>query len=381
MSANLNWVRDLRHALHVIAEVSGQEHKTSALIAQELKRFAPDKILKSVGGQGVIALFHGAQAGPTIGFRAELDALPIYELSDISYRSENDGVAHLCGHDGHMSMVLALAEELSKQRPKSGTVALIFQPAEETGQGAKALVQDPKFAALKLDYLFSLHNAPGQDVGKIQIPATAANCASRGLKIMLTGKTSHAAAPHDGLSPMPTVARLMPALAALAYPSGGVQSPDFSLVTLTHATLGKPTFGIAPGYAEIWATLRSRSDAAMENLCQQAETLATQAAAEVGLELEFSYHDVFDACENHPQAVNLLKKSLRKAQIPFEIAQQPQLWSEDFGQYSQSAHTAMFWLGSGTDQPQLHTPTYDFPDEILPVGTGAFLAVIREYLG
>ncbi|MEY8100060.1 M20/M25/M40 family metallo-hydrolase, partial [Falsihalocynthiibacter sp. S25ZX9] len=97
-------------------------------------------------------------------------------------------------------------------------VALIFQPAEETGQGAKALVQDPKFAALKLDYLFSLHNAPGQDVGKIQIPATSANCASRGLKIMLTGKTSHAAAPHDGLSTMPTVARLMPALAALADP-------------------------------------------------------------------------------------------------------------------------------------------------------------------
>lgn len=365
----------------MIAEVSGQEHKTAARIVQELKRFAPDKILKYVGGQGVVALFHGAQTGPAIGFRAELDALPIYELSDISYRSENDGVAHLCGHDGHMCMVLALAEELSKQRPKSGTVALIFQPAEETGQGAKALVQDPKFASLKLDYLFSLHNMPGLAVGKIQVPATAANCASRGLKIMLTGKTSHAATPQDGLSPMQTVARLMPALAGISDPSGGVQSSDFSLVTLTHATLGKPTFGIAPGYAEIWATLRSRSDSTMKTLCKQAETLATQAATEVGLELEFSYHDVFDACENQPEAVNLLEKSLRKAQIPFEFTQHPQLWSEDFGQFAQSTRTAMFWLGAGAYQPPLHTPTYDFPDEILPHGTSAFLAVIREYLG
>lgn len=377
---SLKWMRELRHELHTLAEISGQEARTAEKIAQCLQQFRPDKLLVNVGGKGVVAIYRGAAAGPSIGFRAELDALPIYELSDIPYRSHNDGVSHLCGHDGHMSMLMGMAEELDKMRPNSGSVALIFQPAEETGQGAESLRQDAKFRKLGLEYIFSLHNVPGLEIGKILLPETKANCASRGVKIMLSGEESHAAAPQDGVSPMQTVSRLMPALAGLAKSTGGVQSEEFSLVTVTHATLGKPSFGIAPGYAEIWATLRSGSNDVMESLCKSVEDLANSAAFEAGLKLESSYHEIFDACENHPQAVDIVKNSMTSSQITYEVSSQPQLWSEDFGRFSENARTAMFWLGSGPNQPQLHTPTYDFPDEILPIGTAAFLSIMHSML-
>lgn len=378
---SVNWLRGIRRELHTLAEVSGQEVHTSQKIFQYLQSLNPDKLLLNVGGNGVVAVFRGEALGPNLGFRAELDALPIYELSDIAYRSETDGVAHLCGHDGHMSMVLGMAKALSNRRPKSGSVALVFQPAEETGQGASALQSDIKFRKLELDHIFSLHNVPGFEIGEIRIPTADANCASRGIKIMLEGQTSHAAAPQDGLSPMRPIANLMPALESLSNSAGGVQSSDFSLITVTHATLGKPTFGIAPGYAEIWATLRTRSNATMVELCDAVESAAKRAADDAGLELEFSYHEIFDACKNHPETVAILENALSESQIPFETTKQPQLWSEDFGQFSKGAKTAMFWLGSGVDQPQLHTPTYDFPDELLPMGTAAFMAVVHAMLG
>lgn len=183
---------------------------------------------------------------------------------------------------------------------------------------------------------------------------------------------------------MPTVCRLMPELAQVSSSEGGVKSADFSLVTITHATLGKPTFGITPGHAEIWATLRSRTDTGMQALCAEVEWLAQTAAKDADLALSLSYHEVFEACENQPNAVEILKTSLASSQIPFEMTQHPQLWSEDFGALSgqgKNTKTVMLWLGSGVDQPPLHTPTFDFPDEILPTGTAAFLAVIRYLLG
>lgn len=375
------WLRELRQELHTLAEVSGHERETAARIAHYLQGLGPDKLFLNVGGNGVVAVFRGTESGPNLGIRAELDALPIYELSDIPYRSLNDGVAHLCGHDGHMSMVMGIAKSLSEQRPKSGSVALIFQPAEETGQGAHALRNDSRFENLQLDHIFSLHNVPGLEIGAIQIPTEDANCASRGVKIVLEGQTSHAAAPQDGLSPMQTISSLMPALEGLSNSVGGVRSSDFSLITITHATLGKPTFGIAPGYAEIWATLRTRSDDTMGSLCEAVENIVKTSANEVGLEFRFSYHEVFDASQNNSETVSILEDALSLSQIPFEKTKQPQLWSEDFGQYAQGAKTAMFWLGSGVDQPQLHTPTYDFPDELLPVGLAAFMAVIHAQLG
>jgi amidohydrolase len=368
----------LRHALHQIPEVSGAEEKTAAYIATYLRAYAPDRLLTGLGGHGVAAVYDGAAEGPTVMIRCELDGLPIEELSDQPYRSTHAGRGHLCGHDGHMTMVAALAEDLAANRPARGRVVLMFQPAEETGKGAPAVVADPAFGEIAPDYAFSLHNLPGLAVGQIALCSGPANCASRGMRIRLSGRTSHAAAPQDGVSPAGAMAQLLPGLVALG---GGTDlGPDYALVTLTHARLGEATFGIAPGEGEVWATLRTVNDTRMAQLIEEATALVGKVCAEQGLGHEISFDDVFEACTNNPEAVAVLQKACERVGLGVAMQDRPQRWSEDFGQFGKGAKAAMFWLGSGEDQPQLHNPDYDFPDAAIPVGAGLFRAVVSELL-
>ncbi len=372
------WLVNLRHELHQNPEISGEEKETASRIAESLRQFSPNKVLTDIGGYGLAAVFDSGISGPSIGIRCELDALPIQELSDAPYASNTAGKGHVCGHDGHMAMVLGVADALGRNRPKIGKVVLIFQPAEETGKGAAAFRADPRFAELSLDYVFSLHNLPGMELGSVELCNSAANCASRGMRISLTGKTSHAAAPHDGISPANAMARLMPALIGLG--PGGALSDEFALVTLTHAELGERTFGVAPGHGELWVTLRTVSDQKMKRLVQDAELLLQKEAQSEGLMVNICYDDVFEACTNQEQAVEFLAKALLTSEVPFQRTDQPQKFSEDFGQFSKSARTAMFWLGAGLNHPQLHNPDYDFPDTLIPVGTKIFLNTIQAVL-
>lgn len=368
----------LRHALHQIPEVSGAEEKTAAYITTYLRAFAPDRLLTGLGGHGVAAVYDGVADGPTVMIRCELDGLPIEELSDQPYRSTHAGRGHLCGHDGHMTMVAALAEDLAAKRPARGRVVLMFQPAEETGKGAPAVVADPAFGEIAPDYAFSLHNLPGLAVGQIALCSGPANCASRGMRIRLSGRTSHAAAPQDGVSPAGAMAQLLPGLVALG---GGTDlGPDYALVTLTHARLGEATFGIAPGEGEVWATLRTVNDTRMAQLIDEATALVGKVCAEQGLGHEITFDDVFEACTNNPEAVAVLQKACDRVGLGVAMQDRPQRWSEDFGQFGKGAKAAMFWLGSGEDQPQLHNPDYDFPDAAIPVGAGLFRAVVSELL-
>nr|WP_247744159.1 amidohydrolase [Ruegeria sp. R14_0] len=369
----------LRHELHEYPEISGQERETAARVATLLQGFGADQVLTGLGGHGVAAIFDSGQAGPTVGIRCELDGLPIQEIGTCHYASKVQGKGHLCGHDGHMTMVLGVAEDLARRRPAQGRVVLIFQPAEETGQGAIAFRADPKFDQIAPDYVFSLHNLPGLALGAVELCKGPANCASRGMKIQLTGKTSHAAAPQDGVSPARAMSQLMVKLADLG--SGGALGAAFALTTVTHARLGEATFGIAPGQAEIWVTLRTVSDTRMESLMAEAEALANQTAAVDGLDIAISYDDVFEACTNDAQAVEAIAQACAAHGVPCELTEVPQKFSEDFGQFGKGAKSAMFWLGSGHDHPQLHNPDYDFPDALIPVGTGIFLSAVRQMLG
>jgi metal-dependent amidase/aminoacylase/carboxypeptidase family protein len=277
-----------------------------------------------------------------------------------------------------MAMVAGLAVQLAARRPARGRVVLLFQPAEETGKGAAAVIADPRFAEIAPDFAFALHNLPGLPLGAAALCTGPANCASRGMRITLTGKTSHAAAPQDGISPAPAIARLLSDLPGLG--TGGALDGGYALVTVTHAQMGEPAFGIAPGAGEVWATLRTVTDAKMAELVAAAEALAGQTAKDAGLQISIGYDDVFDACTNHPEAAAVLNTACETAGCPAELRQVPQSWSEDFGQFGKTAKAAMFWLGSGEAQPQLHNPDYDFPDAVLPIGTAVFAAAIAEVL-
>ena len=199
------------------------------------------------------------------------------------------------------------------------------------------------------------------------------------MRITLTGRTSHAAAPQDGISPAPAIARLLAELPALG--PGGDLNEDLALATVTHASMGEPAFGISPGAGEVWVTLRTVTDVRMAELIAAAEMLAQQAATDVGLRISIAFDDVFEACSNHPEAAAVLNAACEAAGCPAELRQQPQRWSEDFGQFGKQAKAAMFWLGSGTVQPQLHNPDYDFPDAAIPVGLSVFRETVNALLG
>lgn len=370
----------LRHDLHRHPEVSGEERETANRVAAFLQLNArPDALVTGLGGHGLAAVYESGQPGPTLLLRSELDALPIEEKTGLPYGSSIPGKAHLCGHDGHTTILTAVAMGLARSRPARGRVVLLFQPAEEDGSGAAAVIADPVFAELRPDLALSLHNIPGLAIGKAELKAGPVNCASRGLRLRFAGKTAHASQPETGTSPMPALSELMPALSRL---SRGTQSdPDFRLVTVTHAWLGEKAFGIAPGDGEIWATLRTQTDAGMAALCHDAEQLAQDAASRFGLGLSFSYHDIFHHCENAPDAVTALGAALDAEGITWSAGSLPLRPSEDFGRFRALCPSAMVFLGAGETRPALHNPDYDFPDDLIELGARLFLRAIRQQLG
>lgn len=368
----------LRHALHRRPEVSGQEAQTAARIADELTALGADRLWQGLGGHGVAAEFRGAAPGPTVLLRCELDGLPIHETSPLPYRSEIAGTGHLCGHDGHMVSVLGAAALLARHRPATGRAVLLFQPAEETGAGARAVMADPRWPEIRPDLAFAWHNVPGRPLGEVGLRAGPANCASRGMQIVLEGKSSHAAAPEDGVSPAPAMAALMQALPALGR--GGIEDEDFALSTLTHAQLGAPSFGIAPGTGELRATLRCMTDAAMAALCAQAEAL--RAAHTGGLATRTAWHDVFAAVTNDPEATGIAARVAARQGLACFDMPLPMRWSEDFGAFgADGTRAALLYIGAGEGQPQLHNPDYDFPDALIAPMAGLLAGIAFDILG
>lgn len=374
-------IKQFRRDLHRNPEVSGEETETALRVRQALLPTKPDRIVSNLGGHGLAAVYDGGVAGPTVMIRAELDGLPIEEISDAAHRSTVAGKGHLCGHDGHMATLIALAKGLGRKRPARGRVVLMFQPSEENGAGAAAVLADPKFAVLMPDLALSLHNFPGVGLGHALLREGPVNCASRGMKIVLKGKTSHASYPEDGIAPTFALARLLGGLTSLG--NNAALGPDYTLVTVTHARLGEPAFGISPGQAEIWATLRTLTDERMTALVHGAETLARKQAQAAGLQLEISYEDVFRQCFNSAEAVDALRRALDEEGIAVDNPSDllPMKASEDFGLFRTVAPSAMFFLGAGEDHPRLHNPDYDFPDELISIGSRVFMRAIRNVLG
>ncbi|HVA99146.1 MAG TPA: amidohydrolase [Bacteroidia bacterium] len=377
-SIDVDQLTELRKQLHQKPELSGEEKNTSLKVIHFIEQYHPDKIITNIGGYGLAAIFNGKAPGKTVMIRSELDALPIQEQNTFQYRSQNDGISHKCGHDGHIVMVAGLAALLALQKPESGRVILLFQPAEETGQGAKAMVEDSKFKALKPDFIFGLHNLPGFPTNQIVIRNGTFASASKGMIIQLEGKTSHAAEPENGISPANAMASLMQLLPTL--PSKIPEIKNFSLATLIHARLGDIAFGTSPGYAEVMVTLRAFEQEDMNMLCNEAEKLARQIAEKEHLTCTITYREEFHATTSSNESVELIKKAAEKNNFNWIEKDEPFKWSEDFGWFTQKYKGAFFGLGAGEQHPQLHHPDYDFPDEIISTGVKLFYTLINNIL-
>ncbi|MCA1359972.1 amidohydrolase [Bradyrhizobium sp. IC3069] len=376
---DLNELVAWRRHLHAVPELSGQEAKTAEAVRARLQAAGADRIVSGLGGHGVLGIYDGRESGPTIMLRAELDALPIQEKPELKHRSLVAGKAHLCGHDGHMAILAAVAQDLSQQRPSRGRVALLFQPAEEDGSGAAAVLADAKFEQVRPDFVFALHNLPGLGLGQVSLAEGLVNCASQGMQIRLSGRTTHASNPALGISPKDALARLLLEIPALGR--GTELDDDFSMLTVTHARLGEPAFGIAPGFGELWATLRTCTDVMMERLRLEAEDLVRSVTAGEGLSTEIAYRDVFNYCANDVDAVAQLRSALDAEGVRHSAEGLPLRGSEDFGRFGSRSKSAMFFLGAGKEHPGLHEPNYDFPDQLIEVGARIFIRTIRNLLG
>lgn len=269
--SHLHEVIKLRKTLHAHPELSGHEEQTSRRIRDFLTGNEPDSIIEGLGGHGLAAVYDSGQAGPSVLLRADLDALPIDEVNGFAHRSRHQGVSHKCGHDGHMAILAGMSSLLKKNRPSAGRVILLFQPEEETGQGAAKVIADPKFNKIKPDYAFALHNLPGYEKNVIIFKEGSFASASTGMIIQMHGKSSHAAHPEQGNSPVNMMAETISGL--MGIPKEKNNFRDFVLLTIIHARLGEVAFGTNPGKAVVMATLRTYQDEDMLLMKKKAENL------------------------------------------------------------------------------------------------------------
>uniref|UniRef100_A0A2A4Z723 Peptidase M20 n=1 Tax=OCS116 cluster bacterium TaxID=2030921 RepID=A0A2A4Z723_9PROT len=378
--AEISQLTELRRKLHQLPEISGNERQTAIMISEFLNEFAPDELYNALSGNALAAVYNGQDAnGPTVLFRCELDALPILETSSIAYKSQYDHVAHSCGHDGHMGIVASLAVALHKQRPATGRVILLFQPAEETGKGAKPLVEALKLHKLVPKYSFALHNMPKMKMHEVAIKDGFFNCASIGMKIELLGKTSHASHPENGLSPCEAMCEI---LAEVKNINQEYKAHDaFCLVSINHAGLGEEAFGITAGAAKIMLTLRSESDQLLTKMQNQLDIFTQKTSRKYGLGYDYCLDEPFEASINNDQAADKIRQACADENVP--VTELDAAWraSEDFGQFANISKSAMFMLGSGVDQPYLHNPDFNFPDEIIETGHNIFYRLIGNILG
>jgi amidohydrolase len=366
-----------RKFLHQNAELSGMEKNTADILISKLQEFHPDELITGIGGYGIAAIFNGKESGKTILFRADMDALPIAESNDFEHISMNTDVGHKCGHDGHMTILIGLADVISNIRNNlKGTVILLFQPAEETAEGAKRVLEDPKWDKIKPDYVFALHNLPGFQSKSIIMREGIFSSASKGAIFKLRGETSHAAHPENGRSPLLSMLSLIQGL--IAIPAQYTKFSNAAMITIIHAKLGEVAFGTSPGYAEVMATLRSHYNQDMDIMIEKAQKLLLALGDLYDLKTEFELTEEFPATENDISATDIVKESATVLSMEIISPENPFPWSEDFGYFTEKYRGCLFGLGSGMDHPQLHNSNYDFPDEITQHGIDIFTEIIKR---
>ena len=368
-------VLTLRHTLHAHPELSGQETETKKRLMDFIQQHTHLKVVDR--GRWFYALYEPKEQNgqPPIGFRADMDALPMPEARDLPYGSTAGCVAHKCGHDGHSSALAALALLLEKDEAIHRLVYLIFQSAEETGKGGKACADFIQAAGLGEVYAF--HNLSGYPENAVMVRDGLTQCASKGLTFRLVGKRAHAGTPEQGNSPAPALAKLT-LFAQDLVPKMATGSPKTLLLTLVGLNVGGKDFGIAPGEGEVSFTLRADEEDDLAALERQLRQEAARLADADGLQLTVTEADPFPATVNHKACAEKVRQAARDLGLQLAPMEKPWRPSEDFGWYLKVCPGAMFYVGNGETWPAPHHPQYDFNDRILATPAKVFLRLAED---
>lgn len=375
--SQIDWtaIANLRHTLHAHPELSGQETETKKRLMDFIRQHTHLKVVDR--GRWFYALYEPKEQNgqPPIGFRADMDALPMPEARDLPYGSTAGCVAHKCGHDGHSSALAALALLLEKDEAIHRPVYLIFQSAEETGKGGKACADFVQEVGLGEVYAF--HNLSGYPENAVMVRDGLTQCASKGLTFRLVGKRAHAGTPEEGNNPAPALAKLT-LFAQDLVPKMATGSPKTLLLTLVGLNVGGKDFGIAPGEGEVSFTLRADEEDDLAALERQLRQEAARLADADGLQLTVTEADPFPATVNHKACAEKVRQAARDLGLQLAPMAKPWRPSEDFGWYLKVCPGAMFYVGNGETWPAPHHPQYDFNDRILATPAKVFLRLAED---
>jgi amidohydrolase len=366
----------LRRELHAIPETAYEEHKTSALVAEELSSYGLE-VQRGWAQTGVVGVLRGGSSDASIALRADIDALAIAEENSFSYRSTQPGKMHACGHDGHTAMLLLAAKYLSETRNFDGTAVFIFQPAEEGGGGGRKLVEEGFFESFPVQGIYGLHNIPELSVGAFAVKPGPMMAAADAFKIVLTGPGGHAALPHETSDPIVAGSDLVLQLQTLV--SRNLEALEPAVLSVTHFHSGEVN-NVIPTTATLRGTVRAYSDEARALLEAGIKRVAEGIGKSYGLEAKAQYWRGYPATVNTPAEAFKAQEVLRNLIGDKLLTEfKPLMASEDFAFLLQACPGAYVWLGNG-ETPKLHTPRYDFNDESLTFGAAFWVRLVETVL-
>ena len=375
--ALLEEVTGWRQDIHRHPELLYEVKRTAGVVAEKLRAFGCDEVVEGIGQTGVVGVVHGKtrKSGAVIGLRADMDALPMTELNQFDHKSTIDGCMHGCGHDGHTAILLGAAKVLCETRAFDGTVALIFQPAEEGGAGGEAMVKDGMMERFGIQRVFGLHNRPSLPVGNIALCPGTLLAAADFFDIEITGKGGHAARPHLAVDPVVVGSQLVTAVQSIA--SRFVDPLDSVILSICEFHAGE-TYNVIPETAHLRGTARFLSEATRDAVEGQLGQLCEQTGKAFGANITLNYRRLYPCTVNDPEqaafAAEVAVSLVGKERVNPNTT--PMMGGEDFSFMLQARPGAFLFLGNG-DTADLHSPHYDFNDAALPYGCAYWLRLIE----
>jgi hippurate hydrolase len=370
-----------RHDIHAHPELLYDVHRTAASVAEKLKSFGCDEVVTGIGRTGVVGVIRGSKpddGGRVIGLRADMDALPIEEATDLPYRSTVPGKMHACGHDGHTAMLLGAARYLTETRNFAGTAVVIFQPAEEGGAGGKAMVQDGLMDRFRIEEVYGMHNYPGLPVGRFGLRPGPLMAAADRLTIEIEGRGGHAARPHISVDTVLVGAQIINQIQSIV--SRNVDPLQAAVISICVFQAGT-TDNVIPQTALLRGTARSLTPEVRDLLERRLHEVVTGTAQLYGATAKLTYKRDYPVTRNHERqaafAAAVAAQVVGQERVDDRFA--PVMGAEDFSFMLEARPGAFIFVGNG-DSAGLHHPAYDFNDETIPIGTSYWVKLVETAL-
>lgn len=377
----------IRRDIHAHPELCFEEVRTAELVARKLNEWGIP-VQRGLGGTGVVGIVKNGSSMRAVGLRADMDALPLQEANSFEHASRHDGKMHACGHDGHTAMLLAAAKYLAQHRNFDGTVYLIFQPAEEGGGGAREMMRDGLFEKFPMEAVFGMHNWPGMRMGSFAVSPGPVMASSNEFKITIRGKGGHAALPHNAIDPVPVACQMVQAFQTII--SRNKKPIDAGVISVTMIHAGAAT-NVIPDSCELQGTVRTFTLEVLDLIEQRMKDIAEHTCAAFGVICEFEFE------RNYPPTINSQPEAEFARQVMAGIVgqtnvltQEPTMGAEDFAYMLQAKPGAYCFIGNGEGAHReighgegpctLHNPSYDFNDDLIPLGASYWVRLAEAWL-